>query len=157
MKSVTAFAVLLVILSAPAWAGWDEGAMAYDRGDYATALRELTPLAEQGHPGAQLALGLMYDNGWGVPEERSEAARWFRAAALQGDAMAQAHLARLYFEGLGVGQDYTEAYAWISTAAVQGYVGAEEKRQALLAKMTPSDVERAEALARGYQKKYVSQ
>ncbi len=35
-------------LTAPAWAGFDEGWAAYNRGDYATALREWRPLAEQG-------------------------------------------------------------------------------------------------------------
>ncbi len=33
-------------LTAPAWAGWNEGLAAYERGDYATALREWRPLAE---------------------------------------------------------------------------------------------------------------
>ncbi len=35
-------------LTAPAWAGWDEGLAAYQRGDYATAIREWRPLAERG-------------------------------------------------------------------------------------------------------------
>ena len=35
---------------------------AYEAGDYATALRELRPLAEQGHAMAQLALGSMITN-----------------------------------------------------------------------------------------------
>ncbi len=35
-------------LTAPAWAGFDEGEEAYKRGDYATALREWRPLAERG-------------------------------------------------------------------------------------------------------------
>jgi len=56
MKRVTAFAVLLVVLAAPAWAGWDEGVAAYDRGDYATAFREWKPLAEQGDADAQFIL-----------------------------------------------------------------------------------------------------
>ncbi len=47
MKKVTAFAVLLVVLAAPAWAGWDEGWAAYERGDYATALREFPRLQHQ--------------------------------------------------------------------------------------------------------------
>ncbi len=34
-------------LMAPAWAGFYKGVAAYNRGDYATALRELPPLAEQ--------------------------------------------------------------------------------------------------------------
>ena len=35
-------------LTAPAWAGFDEGIAAVQRGDYATAFREYRPLAEQG-------------------------------------------------------------------------------------------------------------
>ncbi len=58
MKKVTAFAVLLVVLAAPAWAGWDEGVAAYERGDYATALREWRPFAEQGNASAQFNLGV---------------------------------------------------------------------------------------------------
>ncbi len=53
MKRVIAFAVLLVVLAAPAWAGWDGGVAAYKRGDYATALREFRVLAEQGDAEAQ--------------------------------------------------------------------------------------------------------
>ena len=33
MKRVIAFAVLLVVLAAPAWAGFDEGVAAYEHGD----------------------------------------------------------------------------------------------------------------------------
>ena len=39
-------------LTAPAWAGWDEAVAAYKRADYATALREWRPLAEQGDASA---------------------------------------------------------------------------------------------------------
>ncbi len=48
MKRITAFAVLLVVLATPAWAGLDEGVAAYERGDYAMALREFRVLAAQG-------------------------------------------------------------------------------------------------------------
>ncbi len=54
-------------LTAPAWAGLDEGFLAYTRGDYVTALREWRPLAEQGDAGAQFNLGAMYDKGRGGP------------------------------------------------------------------------------------------
>jgi len=73
MKRVTAFAVLLVVLAAPAWADWDEGVAAYKRGDYATALREFRVLAEQGDAEAQFNLGLMYDKGQGVPQDYVQA------------------------------------------------------------------------------------
>jgi len=45
---------------------YQEGMDAYERGDYDTALKELQPLAEQGHTEAQFNLGLMYYEGLGV-------------------------------------------------------------------------------------------
>ncbi len=68
-------------LTAPAWAGLDEGEAAYDRGDYETALREFRPLAEQGHAMAQNNLGLMYVGGLGVPQDYVQAHRWLDLAA----------------------------------------------------------------------------
>ncbi len=57
---------------------------AYQRGDYATALREWRPLAEQGNTEAQYGLGVMYDKGRGVPRDHAEALQWYRKAAEQG-------------------------------------------------------------------------
>ncbi len=86
MKRVTAFAVLLVVLAAPAWAGMDEGIAAYERGDYATALREFRVLAEQGNAGAQANLAVMFYFGRGVTQDYAEAATWYRKLAEQGPA-----------------------------------------------------------------------
>ncbi len=108
MVRVTAFAVLLVVLAAPAWAGFDEGVAAYDRGDYATALRELRPLAEQGDAAAQYNLGGMYYGGYGVPQDYAEAVKWYRKAAEQGHALAQNNLAFMYYAGQGVTRDYVQ-------------------------------------------------
>ncbi len=63
--------------------GFDEGVAAYDRGDYATALKEYRPLAEQGHAAAQYNLGLMYANGKGVPQDFIQAHMWLNLAAAQ--------------------------------------------------------------------------
>ncbi len=41
---------------------------AYERGDYATAMRGFRILVEQGDANAQFNLGSMYDFGEGVPE-----------------------------------------------------------------------------------------
>ncbi len=120
MKRVTGFAVLLVVLAPPAWAGFDEGAAAYLRGDYATAQREWRPLAEQGDAAAQFALGVMYDNGLGVTQDYAEAVKWYRKAAEQGNAGAQYNLALMYSKGLGVTQDYAEAARWYRKAGEQG-------------------------------------
>ena len=63
MRRIIAVAVLLAALATPSWAGFDEGMAAYERGDYATALREFRALAEQSDTRAQTYLGSMYDKG----------------------------------------------------------------------------------------------
>ena len=77
--------------------GW----MLYERGDYATALRELRPLADQGHFGAQAFLGQMYYYGQGIDLDFREAASWYRQAAEQGLAKAQFLLGNMYRERKG--------------------------------------------------------
>ncbi len=92
MKRLAAFAVLLVVLAAPAWAGFAEGKAAHERGDYATALREWRPLAAQGNAAARYNLGFMYTKGHGVTQDYAEAAKWYHRAADQGVASAQHNL-----------------------------------------------------------------
>ncbi len=106
-------------LTAPAWAGVDEGVAAYKRGDYATALREFRPLAERGDAKAQYGLGVMYLNGQGVPQDSAEVVKWHRKAAEQGYAKAQYNLGFMYINGLGVPRDYAEAAKWYRKAADQ--------------------------------------
>ena len=122
---------LAVALVAPAWADYFDGLTAYGRGDYATAIREWTPLAEQGHAAAQFFLGVMYNEGQGVLQDYTEAAKWYRKAAEQGDLGAQVSLGVMYNEGQGVLPDYTEAAKWFRRAAEQGDARAapEGKRQ----------------------------
>ncbi len=102
-------------LTAPAWAGFDEGVAGYDRGDYATALREWRPLAEQGHAEAQFKLANMYFNGQGVPLDIAEALEWLWKAADQGHAEAQ-DVSGLLLGGL----NSAEAAKWYRKAAEQG-------------------------------------
>ena len=120
MKRLVLIFAILIGLAAPAWAGFAEGVAAYDRGDYATALRELRPLAEQGSVFAQNYLGIMYNYGWGVAQDFAEALKWYRKAAEQGNAGAQTGLGGMYILGQGVPQDFAEALKWFRKAAVQG-------------------------------------
>ena len=64
----------------------DDAVAAYDRGDYAQALKILRPLATQGNAGAQYNIGFMYASGQGVTQDYKEAVKWYRLAAAQGDA-----------------------------------------------------------------------
>lgn len=110
----------LVAAAVPAHAGLGQGLAAYDRADYATALKELTPLAERGQVHAQYRLAKMANLGQGMPVAKKEAARWFHLAAEQGLAAAQSALGYLCLVGEGVSQNNDLALKWTRMAAVQG-------------------------------------
>jgi uncharacterized protein len=57
---------------------------AVKRRDYATAVRLIRPLAEQGDASAQYTLGVFYDNGLGVPQDHIRSYMWFDLSAAQG-------------------------------------------------------------------------
>ncbi len=117
---------LLLFASTPSWgADFDKGLTAYHNGDYATALNEWRPLAEQGVAGAQYRLGLMYDNGWGVVQDDKAAVKWYLLAAEQNVADAQYNLGWRYRKGEGVLQDYKAVIKWYSLAAEQGHASAQ--------------------------------
>ena len=76
MKQLLIILLLLLSLTAsPIWsADFDKGVQAYENGDYATALTEWAPLAEQGNANAQFNLTQMYRRGEGVPQSYKMAA-----------------------------------------------------------------------------------
>ena len=57
---------------------------ALKRRNYPTAVRLILPLAEQGNADAQYNLGVLYDNGLGVPQDKVRAYMWFNLSAAQG-------------------------------------------------------------------------
>ena len=97
-----------------------KGEDAASKGDYAAALREFRPLADQGHPRAQFELGNMYRFGLGVPKDKSEAIKWFRLSADAGNVYAQSILGFMYADGEGVPKNDAEAVKWYRLAADQG-------------------------------------
>ena len=55
-------------------------------GSYATALKEIMPLAEQGVTEALFVLGGIYYKGRGVTQDYEQAVKWYTKAAEQGVA-----------------------------------------------------------------------
>lgn len=77
-KQLVAGIIAFVMLAGVAVAGpLEDGFAAYQRGDYAEAMRVWQPLAEQGDAFAQGTLGFMYGTGQGVPQDYAEAVRWY--------------------------------------------------------------------------------
>ena len=85
LKQVIAAIILVLRFATPVAAGPLEDAdAAIKRRDYATAVRLIRPLAEQGDTNAQYKLGVFYDNGLGVPQDKIRAYMWLNLSAAQG-------------------------------------------------------------------------
>lgn len=87
--------------------------------------REAKKGAENGDAEAQLTLGIMYDFGQGVPQNYTEALKWYRQSAGKGNAVAQNNLGVMYLNGQGTARDALEAAKWIQMSANQGYAKAQ--------------------------------
>jgi TPR repeat protein len=83
-----------------------QGFEAWQRGDYAEAVKRYREGAEQ----AMLCPSLChaYFFGEAVPQDYAEAAKWLRKAAEQGDAEAQEFLGEMYAREIGVTRDYAQ-------------------------------------------------
>jgi TPR repeat protein len=80
-------AVIILVLSfaeSVAAGPLEDADAAVKRRDYATAVRLIRPLAEQGDASAQYTLGVFYDNGLGVPQDHIRSYMWFDLSAAQG-------------------------------------------------------------------------
>src|SRR6266508_4217399 len=156
-----AVSILSLSLVAPVTGGsFEDAGAAFKRGDYATAIQLVRPLAEQGFPPAQAILGIMYDSGSGVPQDYTEALKWFRKAAEQGHAHAQTMLGLMYFLGRAAPRDYVQAHKWLNLAAAR-YPASETEnrenavsaRERVASKMTAAQIAEAQRLAREWKPK----
>jgi uncharacterized protein len=84
-----------------------------------------TKSAEQGHATAQYGLGLMYDKGEGVTQDKEQALYWYTKSAEQGKDYAQYRLGEMHYYGEGTVDDRREAAYWIKKAYENGHEGAE--------------------------------
>lgn len=87
---------VLVLAGLPltaAWAGYDEGVAAYQRGRHDVAFKAFSDAAARGDARAQRSLGLMHERGEGVPRDPALAAECYRKAIAQGLSSAQYNLA----------------------------------------------------------------
>lgn len=121
--AILAFLLLALAASGGATASADEykrGIAAGNRGDFATAMQALRPLADAGDPRAQFAVGQMFQRGYGVDPDPKQALKWYRRSAESGNANAQTNLGVMYANGIGVSQNLETAEKWFLLAAEQG-------------------------------------
>ncbi len=93
---------------------------AYSEKNWPAAQIACTREANAGNQPAQRNLGVMYDQGLGVPRNAAQAAVWFKRAAATGNRDAAYQLATMYENGRGVPQDQKQAIDWYRRAALMG-------------------------------------
>ena len=114
LPGILAIPLCSVVLAAP---DLESAKRSYEQANYANALKQATPLAEQGNPDAQLILGKMYLKGQGVPRDPDRANKWFTQAAKQGNADSQFFLGAWY---LLPHRDVEAGLKWMRLSAAQG-------------------------------------
>lgn len=88
-------------------------------------LPELRSRAESGDADALNALGQIYANGQGVPQDYAQAIGCFRQAVARGHAAAQFNLGVMVEHGRGVPADLATAFMFYLKAAEQGFAPAQ--------------------------------
>lgn len=105
-------------------ADFEKANAAFMAGNYALAQKELKPLLAKGDARSQYAMGVMAENGFGMPKNPKLAADWYLKAAKQGNTDAQYNLGAMNEHGVGIPVNYVEAARWYIPAAEQGDIDA---------------------------------
>ncbi len=103
-----------------------KGFEAYNKGDYAQALQFWQSISGS-NPSAQYNIGVLYNEGQGVPKSYDKATEWFKKSAVWGYDVAQFALGHQYEYGKGVKQSRDKAVEWYSKAAAQGHEDAKAR------------------------------
>jgi TPR repeat protein len=144
--------ILSLCLPGPALADYQDAVQAYANGRYEEALTEFKRVAAEGDVKATYFVGLFYHDGFGVPRDNAEAAKWFRKAAAKNDARAQYYMGLLTAKGDGVEKDPVMAHMWYtlsvrSSENVRDAAYTQKEINRLERKMTPEQVAKAKELA----------
>ena len=124
MRKILMVAALAAMAAVTAQASpFDDGASAWKRGDYRTAMNDWRVLTNDAT--VQNNFGIMYMDGKGVARNYAIAMQWFSRSAAQGNSLGQNNLGGMYRDGKGVQRDYGKALTFFKAAAAQGNAAAQ--------------------------------
>ena len=146
------------MIAIPAYANdFQDGLDAIHETNYKKALEKLMPLAESGHAAAQYNIGVMHEWGNGVPQDNSQALKWYKRSAELSHKDAQNNLGALYSKGEGTEQNFVEALKWFLISAENGSEGGQKNIRILEKRMNYEKISQAQKFAsdwmRGHRKK----
>ncbi len=101
--------------------GDDAAYIAFDQGQYLTALRLAKAAAERNEPQALTLMGRIYERGLGVPVDALKAARLYRRGAELGDTEAVFAFAVMLAAGRGIQKNVDGAAVLFERAARSGH------------------------------------
>lgn len=101
--------------------GEDAAYIAFEQGQYLTALNLAERAANEGDPQSHTLVGRIYAEGLGVPQDASVAARWYARGAELGDIESAFALGLLFAEGRGIEKDRAAAARMFEMAAAKGH------------------------------------
>ncbi len=152
--------LLIFLCTTPVYANYEKGLEALTKNDFATAIKEWTPLANQGDANLQSTIAVLYHTGQGVKQSYKDAFYWYEKAAKQGISAAQANLGVMYAKGTGTKQDFVQSYAWYSLAAdtlsLDKVGSALWGIDYLASQMSAQQLDAGKKLFKEYQKKYTT-
>ena len=132
-----------------------EGGSVKDRHEEAIKWYQLA--AKQGDADAQYELGSIFYHGRSNQEKNIRLAVFYYKQAAQNTAtvgyLAQSILGKMYSKGEGVIQDYVQAHMWFNVSHANGHKKANELRDDIAKKMTPSQIAEAQKMARNWEPK----
>jgi TPR repeat protein len=99
---------------------YQAGRIAFVQKDYALALQLYQKAANAGYPAGYINIGILYEQGAGVPQNYIEARKWYEKAIAADDPAAMNAIGWFYELGHGVPKDLVEARKWYEKAAAEG-------------------------------------
>lgn len=124
LRRVLLAAVMFTGLASSALADFEAGALAYRKGDFVQAIKELKGAAENGEDDAQYVLGSAYANAKPPLQDPVESVKWLKMAAERGHIEAMHSLGNVYLF-LHQPGDPASAVQWFRSAADRGHADAQ--------------------------------
>jgi TPR repeat protein len=119
--------------------------------DFTEAAKWYLLAANQGNTNAENAMGVMNENGFGMPVDGKAAMEWYRKAAEQGDVKGESNYGRGFAHSLGISApNPSMAYLWLSISADRGEVTAKNFLVEYVNEMKPEELAEGKRLLAQY-------
>lgn len=97
------------------------------------------------------ALGVMYEDGIGVPANPKNSFDYFLKAAMRGEVNGRANVGRCFALGIGTARDVVQAYKWLKIGDARRELTATKVLVGVVRSMTPEQIASGEKLAAEFQ------